>query len=272
MSRVSKVANGVPIKLEGVSKRFILHHERSRSFQEALVNLFRRRNGSREEFWALKNVSFEVRRGETLGLIGHNGSGKSTVLKLITRILEPTTGSIAVGGKVSALIEVGAGFHPDLTGRENVYLNGSILGIGRREMNSKLEEIIAFSELERFIDTPVKHYSSGMYARLGFSVAISVDPDILIVDEVLAVGDQSFQQKCIDRINHFRRIGKTMLFVSHSLPTVEKVCDRVIWLDHGLIMAEGAPRGITAQYASAMAAPGQSPECQEQSPVSARPG
>lgn len=240
------------VTLENVSKRFVLHHHKARSFQDALVNLVHRRNGSSEEFWALKNVSVAVAPGETLGIIGENGSGKSTVLKLITRILEPTEGRVAVQGTVSALIELGAGFHPDLTGRENIYLNGSILGFSRTAMSRKLDEIIAFSELERFIDTPVKHYSSGMYMRLGFAVAISVDPDILIIDEVLAVGDEVFQRKCFDRIAEFRRRGKTIIFVSHALPMVEQLCDRVVWLHHGEVRGEGPAPGILRGYLDAL--------------------
>lgn len=241
---------GAAVRLEHVSKRFILHHEKARSFQDALVNFFHRRNGSREEFWALKDVSFEVRRGEMLGIIGQNGSGKSTILKLITRILEPTAGRIAVDGKVSALIELGAGFHPDLTGRENIYLNGSILGLSRKEMNRKFDQIVAFSELERFIDTPVKHYSSGMYMRLGFSVAIHVEPDTLIIDEVLAVGDEAFQQKCLDKIEGFRRAGGTIVFVSHAMEQVERLCDRVVWLDQGQVREIGAPGAVIDAYAA----------------------
>src|SRR5262249_47585322 len=181
-------------------------------------------------------------------IIGENGSGKSTLLKLVTRILEPTSGKVTVSGNVSALIELGAGFHPDLTGRENIYLNGSILGYSRRDMDRLYDDMVAFSELERFIDTPVKHYSSGMYARLGFSVAISVDPDILIIDEVLSVGDEAFQRKCLDRIDRFRRDGKALLFVSHGLDTVAALCDRVVWLDHGVVKGNGLPGPTIQRY------------------------
>ncbi|MGB9890866.1 MAG: ABC transporter ATP-binding protein, partial [Anaerolineae bacterium] len=177
------------IQFSNVSKKFTLHHERARSFQELAVGLVRRNNRSREEFWALRDVSFTVDHGETVGIIGPNGAGKSTVLKLISRIIEPTSGRIEVRGRIGALLELGAGFHPDLTGRENIYLNGSILGLSRAEIRRRLDDIIAFAELERFIDVPVKHYSSGMYVRLGFSVAVHTDPEILLVDEVLAVGD-----------------------------------------------------------------------------------
>ncbi len=235
------------IRFENVSKRFILHHARPRSFQELVIGaLWRSR--SREELWALNDVSFEVGRGETLGIIGPNGSGKSTVLKLITRILEPTSGSIVVDGKVSALIELGAGFHPDLTGRENVYLNGSILGFSQEEMDAKFKEIVEFSELERFIDAPLKHYSSGMYMRLGFAIAINVEPDILLIDEVLAVGDESFQKKCLAKIEEFKQRGKTMVFVSHALETVRKLCDQALWLEQGDIKSVGSPDRVIYDY------------------------
>jgi ABC-type polysaccharide/polyol phosphate transport system ATPase subunit len=235
-------------RFENVSRKFIIHHQKARSLQESLVNLFHRRNGTTEEFWALRDVSFELYPGETLGIIGANGSGKSTILKMLTRILEPTAGKVTVQGKVSALIELGAGFHQDLTGRENIFLNGSILGLSRREMAGKFDEIVAFSELERFIDTPIKHFSSGMYARLGFAVAVSVDPEILIIDEVLSVGDEIFQRKCMERIEEFRRHGKTIIFVSHDLAAVEKLCDRVIWMQNGTAVVQGAAALTVQSY------------------------
>ena len=235
------------IRLDNVSKKFIIHREKHRSFQDVFVSRFRN-NGSREEFWALDNVSFSVRKGETVGIIGQNGSGKSTILKLMSRIIEPTTGKITVNGTMSALLELGAGFHPDLTGRDNVFLNGSLLGFSRRDMQRKFEDIVAFSELEQFIDTPVKHYSSGMYMRLAFAIAINVDPDILLVDEVLAVGDQSFQEKCLDKIREFQSAGKTIIFVSHALETVKSICNRAIWLDHGRIRARGESRKVVMEY------------------------
>jgi len=235
------------IEFEKVSKRFILHHARPRSFQELVIGaLWRSR--SREELWALKDVSFEVGRGEMLGIIGPNGSGKSTVLKLISRILEPTCGSITVDGKVSALIELGAGFHPDLTGRENVYLNGSILGLSQEQMDAKFKDIVAFAELERFINVPLKHYSSGMYMRLGFAIAINVEPDILLIDEVLTVGDESFQKKCLAKIEELKQQDKTMVFVSHSLETVRKLCDQAIWLEEGEIKSRGSPDKVIYDY------------------------
>ena len=236
------------VEFENVSKRFIVHHERPRSFQELAVSFFKRNNASWEELWALRDVSFAVERGETLGIIGPNGSGKSTLLKLITRILEPTSGRIVVNGKVSALIELGAGFHPDLTGRENVFLNGSLLGMSRREMEEKFEEIVEFTELGRFIDMPLKHYSSGMQMRLGFAIATSVDPDILLIDEVLAVGDEAFQRKCMRKIAEFKRRGKTIIFVSHDLDAVRELCSEVIWLDGGVIRARGRPDEVIVQY------------------------
>ena len=236
------------VEFENVSKRFIVHHEKPRSFQELAVSFFKRNNASWEELWALRDVSFAVERGRTLGIIGPNGSGKSTLLKLITRILEPTSGRVVVNGKVSALIELGAGFHPDLTGRENVFLNGSLLGMSRREMEEKFEEIVEFTELGRFIDMPLKHYSSGMQMRLGFAIATSVDPDILLIDEVLAVGDEAFQRKCMRKIAEFKRRGKTIIFVSHDLDAVRELCSEVIWLDGGVIRARGRPDEVIVQY------------------------
>jgi len=246
----------IAVALENVSIKFLLYHQRNRSFQDALVNVFNHRSSEVEEFWALRDVTFEVGQGEAVGIVGQNGSGKSTILKLLTKILEPTTGKVSVHGKVSALIELGAGFHPDLTGRENIYLNGSILGFSRKQMDKRFADIVDFSELERFIDTPVKHYSSGMYARLGFSVAISVDPDILIIDEVLAVGDERFQRKSFDRIAEFRRHGKTIILVSHGLDTVEQLCDRVIWLQQGQVAAAGPAVETLRHYITA----GRTPE------------
>ena len=240
---------GAAIRLENVSKRFTLHREQSRSFKELLLSFPRGRDDDRrEEFWALKGVSFTVEPGETVGLIGPNGAGKSTALKLISRIIFPTSGRIAVNGRVGALLGVGAGFHTDLTGRENIYLNGSILGLSRSQIRRKLDEIIAFAELERFIDVPVKHYSSGMYVRLGFSVAVHTDPEVLLIDEVLAVGDQNFQHKCIERIMEIQRQGVTICFVSHGLGSVRQVCSRAIWLDHGTIQAAGDVEDAIAAY------------------------
>ena len=200
------------------------------------------------EFWALQDVSFEVKRGEALGIIGANGAGKSTILKILSRIMVPTKGAMVVNGRLSALIEVSAGFHQDLTGRENIYLNGTILGMTRREIDSKLDEIIAFSGIEEFIDTPVKRYSSGMYARLGFSVAAHVNPDVLIVDEVLSVGDYAFQIKCVDRMREVIRGGSTVLFVSHNLKTISDFCDRCLFLERGRVVMIGEAQDVVSAY------------------------
>lgn len=230
---------GTVIRFDDVSKKFIIRREQARSFQELALNLFRRNDNLHEEFWALQNVSFSVEQGKTVGIIGPNGAGKSTALKLMTRIIEPTTGRIEVNGRVGALLELGAGFHPDLTGRENVFLNGSILGLGQADIRQKLDEIISFAELERFIDVPVKHYSSGMYVRLGFSVAVHTDPEVLLIDEVLAVGDQNFQHKCLERIFAMREQGVTICFVSHGLESVRRLCSHAVWLDDGMVRAAG---------------------------------
>jgi lipopolysaccharide transport system ATP-binding protein len=203
---------------------------------------------SQREFWAVRDVSFEVQRGEAFGVIGPNGAGKSTILKLLTGIMRPTQGTLAIQGRLSALIEVSAGFHPELTGRENIYLNGTIIGMTRREIAARFDEIVAFSGLEEFIDTPVKRYSSGMFARLGFSVAAHVDPDILIVDEVLSVGDYVFQRKCIDRMNAIIQRGATVIFVSHNLRAVADLCDRALLLDHGQAVALGPTDEVIRAY------------------------
>jgi ABC-type polysaccharide/polyol phosphate transport system ATPase subunit len=202
----------------------------------------------KREFWALQDINFEVKQGESLGIIGHNGAGKSTALKILSRIMRPTKGRMIVNGRLSALIEVTAGFHPDLTGMENIFLHGTILGMTKREIQSKLEQIIAFSGIEEFIETPVKRYSSGMYARLGFSVAAHVDPEVLIVDEVLSVGDFVFQQKCMDRIRAVIKSGTTVLFVSHNLKAVTEICQRAMLLDHGKILALGETDCVARKY------------------------
>ena len=204
--------------------------------------------GRTQDFWALRDVNFEVGRGETLGIIGHNGAGKSTILKLLSQITAPTEGEIRLAGRIAALIEVGSGFHPELTGRENVFLSGSILGMKRREIQAKFDRIVQFSGVADFIDTPVKWYSSGMYVRLGFAVAAHLEPDILLVDEVLAVGDAAFQAQCIDRLNELRRAGMTMLFISHDLLSIEKLCDRVALMERGRLVASGGPHEIVTAY------------------------
>jgi ABC-type polysaccharide/polyol phosphate transport system ATPase subunit len=237
------------IVIEHVSKIFSLKQAAPRSFQELVIDLFGRTARSKEErFVALENVSLEIEQGETVGLIGANGAGKSTLLKLVAGIIEPTSGNVEVNGRVGALLELGAGFHPDLTGRENIYLNGSILGLSRTEIRDKMGEIIAFAELERFIDAPVRHYSSGMYVRLGFSVAVHTEPEVLLVDEVLAVGDASFQRKCMDKIDEMRNTSVTILFVSHNPGLVRKICKRAVWLDEGCCIADGSAEAVVAQY------------------------
>jgi homopolymeric O-antigen transport system ATP-binding protein len=235
----------IDLKLENVSKKYLIRHETDakRSFTRKLFS-FRKR----ENFWALKDISFKVHRGEALGIIGHNGAGKSTILKLLSRITTPTTGEIMINGRLAALIEVGSGFHPELTGRENIYLNGSILGMLRREITKKLDSIVEFAELRQFIDTPVKRYSSGMYVRLGFSIAAHLDPDILLLDEVLAVGDGAFQEKCIQRITELKKKGTTIVFISHDLSAIQKLCERVILLKNGHIEADGEPRETVELY------------------------
>lgn len=227
------------IDVQGVSKRFVIRKEKS--LKERLLNLGRS-NLHKEDFWALRDVSLRIDSGTTVGLVGPNGSGKSTLLKTIGGILQPTEGSVQLRGRLAALLELGAGFHPDLTGRENVYLNASILGISRAQTDRYFEAIVDFSGIEPFIDTQVKFYSSGMYVRLAFAVAVHVDPDILLVDEVLAVGDEPFQRKCMDRIRSFQQEGRTIVLVTHSLDQVGELCDRAVVLERGVVKADGAPR------------------------------
>lgn len=234
---------------ENVSKRFRLFHERNQSLKAALM---RKRRSVKDEFWALKDVSLEVPEGSTFGIIGENGSGKSTLMKCMAKILRPDTGRVAVHGKVSALLELGAGFHPELSGRENVYLNGSILGISQREINQRFNDIVDYAGLGQFIDQPVKNYSSGMYVRLGFSVAINVDPDVLLVDEVLAVGDEAFQRKCGEKFAELREAGKTIVLVSHGLVAVSNLCDRVAWLDHGQVKMIDSAARVVDEYTGAV--------------------
>jgi lipopolysaccharide transport system ATP-binding protein len=235
------------IEFENVSKRFLLHKEERKTIQERVVGMLRPRPAA-NEFWALRDVSFQVEQGQSLGLVGHNGAGKSTALKLITRILEPSSGSVRTRGRIAALLELGSGFHPELSGRENLFLYGSLMGLGRAEMAAKLPEIAAFADIGDFLDTEIKHYSSGMYTRLAFAVATAVDPDILITDEVLAVGDEAFQRKCMERIYGFRRAGKTIIFVSHALETVRSLCDVAVWLDHGVQRASGPAGPVIDAY------------------------
>jgi ABC-2 type transport system ATP-binding protein len=233
------------IVVEGVSKRFRLYHERNRSLKSAVL---RGRRAQYDEFWALRDVDLQIEAGKTFGLVGENGSGKSTLLKCIARILRPDEGRIRSKGKMAALLELGSGFHPELSGRENVFLNGSILGLSRRDLTARFDEIVAFAGLERFIDQPVKNYSSGMYVRLGFSIAINVDPDILLVDEVLAVGDAVFQRRCNEKFAEFRRSGKTVVLVSHAADAMRTMCDKVAWLQEGRVVSEGRPEEIVDDY------------------------
>lgn len=241
------------ITLDKVSKRYRISQLGARSFREDLMRMFSSDgSGDKEDFYALREVNFEIEQGEAVGFIGPNGSGKSTILKLLARIVYPTRGNIIVRGSVASLIEVGAGFHPELTGRENIFLYGSIMGMRQADVRAKFDRIVEFAEIERFIDTPVKRYSSGMYVRLGFAVAAHINPHVLLVDEVLAVGDASFQNKCQQRIAELQRDGMTIVFVSHDMTAVERLCDRVFCLQQGRILAEGKPREVILQYYEAM--------------------
>jgi len=254
MQRGGAAAAVALVEAENVSKRFILHLDSQRSFQESFIRLFQRRDDDEREFWPLRDISFTVMRGDCMGIIGPNGSGKSTLLKLIGGILEPTSGQITTHGRIASLLELGAGFHPELTGRENIFLNASLHGLDRSQVQERLDDIIEFAELGEFIDMPIKHYSSGMYVRLGFSVAIHTRPDLLIVDEVLAVGDISFQIKCLESIREFRQQGGTLLLVSHDLATVQSLCNRAMWIDDARVRAAGNPTDVVMAYLNDMAA------------------
>lgn len=233
------------VELTGVGKRFMRQADRRSTLKERIV---RGRSKSTNDFWAVRDVDIQIPKGSVYGLIGHNGSGKSTLLKLITGIYRPTEGKIISDGRVAALIELGAGFHPDMTGRENIQLNGSILGLSKSEINRAMDTIVDFSGLREFIDDPVKHYSSGMYVRLGFSVAVHMKPDVLLVDEVLAVGDEEFQRKCFDHLYTLRREGRTIVVVSHGLGQLEGLCDEVAWLDHGRVQEIGPASDVIGSY------------------------
>jgi homopolymeric O-antigen transport system ATP-binding protein len=244
---------GAIIRAEGLGKRYRrgiswspgLRHAMDRFMKSPLSTLRRKKH---ETFWALKDVSLEVKEGEVLGLIGRNGAGKTTLLKILSRITKPTTGWAEIHGRVGALLEVGTGFHPELTGRENTFLSGAILGMGKSEITRKFDEIVAFAELEKFIDTPVKHYSSGMYVRLAFAVAAHLEPEILFVDEVLAVGDAAFQKKCLGKMGNVSKQGRTIVFVSHNMTALQKLCTRVVWLNGGQVMDTGDPRKVIDHY------------------------
>jgi ABC-2 type transport system ATP-binding protein len=232
------------ISVEGVGKRFRRYHERPTSLKERLVRF----RVSSDDFWALRDITVDVPQGQTLGLLGPNGSGKTTLLKIIAGILRPTEGRVTTRGRIAALLALGAGFHAELTGRENVYLNASILGLSRQEIDRLFDAIVDFAELEDFIDSQVKFYSSGMYVRLGFAVAVHVDPAILLVDEVLAVGDIAFQRKCLDRVEAFQREGRTIVFVTHVPDLVQRVCNQAIVLDHGRVVAAGLPADVAREF------------------------
>jgi len=246
------------IQVRGLSKRYRIGAQRARygSLRESLTTWARqpfpalgRKRGLRQPtIWALKDVTFDVMPGEVLGVIGRNGAGKSTLLKVLSRITEPTEGEVDLFGRVGSLLEVGTGFHPELTGRENIFLNGAVLGMRRAEIDRKFDEIVAFAEMERFIDTPVKHYSSGMYVRLAFSVAAHLEPEILLVDEVLAVGDYEFQKKCLGKMQQVSQSNRTVMFVSHNLGSISNLCSRVVWLDEGKLVAQGTADEVISNY------------------------
>ena len=227
----------IAVHVDHVSKSFRMYHERNQTIKSAIM---RGRTSVHEDFWAIKDVTFDVPAGATFGLIGSNGSGKSTLLKCLANIYWPNKGEITHNGKLAAMLEVGSGFHTELSGRENIFLNGSILGMSKKEITRKFDEIVDFSGVEQFIDQPVKNYSSGMYVRLGFAIAINVYPDILVVDEVLAVGDAEFQQKCFQKFADFKKAGKTVILVSHSMESIRSMCDQAAWLNKGDLKAVGA--------------------------------
>lgn len=249
----------IAIKAEGLAKQYRLgaattrHNTLRDQMMHGLQGLTRwgaRQTEADRSFWALKEVSFEVKQGEVLGIVGHNGAGKSTLLKILSRITQPTKGTVDIYGRVSSLLEVGTGFHSELSGRENIFLNAAMLGMRRQEVQRKFDQIVGFSGVEEFIDTPVKRYSSGMYVRLAFAVAAHLEPEILIVDEVLAVGDASFQQKCLGKMEEVSRSGRTVLIVSHNMPMIEKLCERVLLFQHGQIVKQGDARSVIRHYAS----------------------
>jgi lipopolysaccharide transport system ATP-binding protein len=252
---MSSKAKDLAVSVRGLSKSYVIAHNKSRptNLREAIVERFRHPFGNdrqdHELFWAIKNIDFDIRAGEVVGIIGRNGAGKSTLLKILSRITWPTAGEIDIHGRVSSLLEVGTGFHPELTGRENVYLNGSVLGMSRSEVKKKFDEIVDFAGVEKFLDTPVKRYSSGMYVRLAFAVAANLDPEILIVDEVLAVGDAQFQQKCLGKMQDVsRHSGRTILFVSHNMNAVLQLCERAILLNQGQVEIDGLPAEVMKNY------------------------
>jgi len=236
------------VEFENVTEKFKIYHRKSLTLKNKILGTLLRRSDLYETFLALNDVCFKVDKTQTFGIIGENGSGKSTILKLITQILKPDAGQVKVNGKVSALLELGAGFHYDLTGRENTYLNGSIMGLSKKEIDEKFDEIMKFADIDKFIDTPVRTYSSGMFVRLGFAIAVNVNPDILVIDEALAVGDQNFQQKSFNKIVEFKNEGKTIIFVSHNLDAVEGICDQVMWVHNGKVNMIDDTRLVLRSY------------------------
>lgn len=259
----------IAIKAENLGKKYVIGHQAERvsymALRDVLVQNARTlwnkskdlakgkpvtQGDTTEEVWALKDVSFEIRHGEAVGIIGRNGAGKSTLLKVLSRITEPSSGRVTIDGRVASLLEVGTGFHPELTGRENIYLNGTILGMTRKEIKRKFDEIVAFAEVEKYLDTPVKRYSSGMYVRLAFAVAAHLEPEILVVDEVLAVGDAGFQKKCLGKMGDVAKEGRTVIFVSHNMGLINDLCTRVVLLQNGSVIADGLPDDVTQQYLS----------------------
>ena len=265
----------IAIRVENVSKQYQIGRRQKFSntlrseLGDGLKQLFSRRRSTPEDtIWALQEVSFDVRRGEIVGIIGRNGAGKSTLLKILSRITLPSSGRVALRGRVGSLLEVGTGFHPELTGRENIYLNGAILGMERAEIARKFDEIVAFAEVEKFIDTPVKRYSSGMYVRLAFAVAAHLEPEILLVDEVLAVGDFAFQSKCLGKMSAVAELGRTILFVSHNLAAIGQLCQRCIWLDQGSAVADDAPEQTIQRYIKSQSLSGSEPKIERPAPRS----
>ena len=238
--------NDIAIKVDHVYKSFDIYYDRANTLKERA--LFWMRNKRKEKREVLKDINLEIKKGETVALIGVNGSGKSTLLKLMTQIIFPNKGTIETKGKLTSLLELGAGFHPDFSGRENIYFNSSIFGLTRKEIDKRLDQIIEFSELQDFIDNPVRTYSSGMYMRLAFSVAINVDADILLIDEILSVGDQHFQEKCFNKMRELKREGKTMVFVTHSMDSVRNLCDRAVWLSNGVVRMDGNTNEVVDEY------------------------
>ncbi len=257
------------ISVESLSKKYIIGHQKQERYialRDVLANGAKRfthklchpfsspeSDTAHEEFWALKDVSFDIKQGDRVGIIGRNGAGKSTLLKILSRITEPTSGKVSIKGRVASLLEVGTGFHPELTGRENIFLNGAILGMSKTEIKKKFDEIVAFAEVERFLDTPVKHYSSGMYVRLAFSVAAHLEPEILIVDEVLAVGDAQFQKKCMGKMEDVGKEGRTVLFVSHNMNTISRLCQRAVLLSAGQVISQGPTEEVVNYYLNSSA-------------------